>query len=704
MKLKIGTFAHASIVRILALGAMLVPTSSAFSESGVYNPDHSVARMWNELLLESIRNDFARPPIHARNLFHVSIGMWDSWAMYDQYANGYLVTEKAIGVLDVEAARNETISFASYRILQARFAKSPGAGEMLTRYDCLMDELGYDKDFTSTVGSSPAARGNRVAITILFKGLNDNSNEAGGYENQYYEPLNDPLVVPLPGNPDLIDPNRWQPLALDFFVDQSGNVIIGGYPDAIGHEWGQVESFSLNTDDVTVYNRDGFDYWVYFDPGPPAQFGEEYYKWGNEMVTIWSSHLDPADGVLWDISPGAMGNAQIPDPIDYFNDPVGTVSAYCDLLEGGDIGTGRALNPVTGLPYEPQIVPRGDYARILAEFWADGPDSETPPGHWFTILNYVSDHPDFEKRIAGEGNVVNDLEWDVKAYLAMGGCQHDTAIVAWGCKGWYDYIRPVSVLRHLCDLGQCTDPGLDSYDPDGINLRDGLIELVTPETTAPGQRHEHLVGSEGKIAFYTWRGPDYIPDEATTTAGVGWILAENWWPYQRPSFVTPPFAGYVSGHSTYSRSAARLMTNLTGTEFFPGGMGEFECQQNEFLVFEDGPSIDVTLQWATYFDASDQCSLSRIWGGIHAPIDDLPGRYMGEQTAASSWALAVELYGEEPPCPADLNQDGIVDGVDLGIVFGNWGECGVDCIADFNFDGLVDGVDLAFMLSNWGSC
>jgi len=35
------------------------------------------------------------------------------------------------------------------------------------------------------------------------------------------------------------------------------------------------------------------------------------------------------------------------------------------------------------------------------------------------------------------------------------------------------------------------------------------------------------------------------------------------------------------------------------------------------------------LQWATYRDASDQCSLSRIWGGIHPPVDDIPGRELG---------------------------------------------------------------------------
>ena len=93
------------------------------------------------------------------------------------------------------------------------------------------------------------------------------------------------------------------------------------------------------------------------------------------------------------------------------------------------------------------MVPAGDYYRILAEFWADGPDSETPPGHWFTLANFVSDHPLVEKRIGGEGDIIDDLEWDVKLYLTLGGTMHDVAISAWGAKGVYDYIRPVSAIR-----------------------------------------------------------------------------------------------------------------------------------------------------------------------------------------------------------------------------------------------------------------
>ena len=150
----------------------------------------------------------------------------------------------------------------------------------------------------------------------------------------------------------------------------------------------------------------------------------------------------------------------------------------------------------------------------------------------------------------------------------------------------------------------------------------------------------------GKIKLYAWRGPDYVTDPEVDQAGVGWILAERWWPYQRPTFVTPPFAGYVSGHSTYSRAAAEVMTLYTGSEYFPGGKSGFEVKANEFLVFEEGPSVDMTLEWATYRDASDQCSLSRIWGGIHPPADDIPGRLIGMEIGPDAFSLARDYFGE----------------------------------------------------------
>lgn len=619
----------------------------------------SVARQWNELLLSAIRRDFARPTVHARNLFHISMALWDAWAAYDPIADTFLINERA-SALDIQAAREKTISFAAYRVLRARFATSPGALTSLPAFDAQMTALGYDKDFTSTEGHSPAALGNRIAQAVLQFGLNDNSNEAGGYANRHYVPINPALVVKLPGNPTILDPNRWQPLALDYFVDQNGNVIPGSYPPALTPEWGQVTPFALTPADLTIYHRGNFDYWVYHDPGPPPLIGgvgDDYYKWGFEQVAIWSGQLDPTDGVMWDISPASQGNSPLPNPADY--------QTYYDLINGGDTGTGYAVNPVTRQPYQPQIVPRGDFARVLAEFWADGPQSETPPGHWFTILNYVSDHPLFEKRFRGAGPIIDDLEWDVKSYLALGGAVHDVAVSVWGAKGWYDTSRPISAIRFMADRGQCSDPDGPSYHPSGIDLYPSLIEVVTPESAAPGQRHAHLAGREGQIAIRAWKGPTAIHNPQTDVAGVAWILAANWWPYQRPTFVTPPFPGYTSGHSAYSRGAAEVLTLLTGSQYFPGGLGEFHCPRNQFLVFEDGPSVEVTLQWASYYDAADQSALSRIWGGIHPGQDDLPSRQMGAVIGTDAFFYADQFFsGAVGTCVNgnnDLDSDG--DGV-----------------------------------------
>jgi len=217
---------------------------------------------------------------------------------------------------------------------------------------------------------------------------------------------------------------------------------------------------------------------------------------------------------------------------------------------------------------------------------------------------------------------------------------HDSAISAWSAKGWYDYVRPISAIRNMALLGQSTDESLENYNVAGIPLLEGYVEVVDQNDPLRGDESQNI----GKIKLYSWKGPDYIEDESADIAGVDWILAENWWPYQRPTFVTPPFAGFVSGHSTYSRAASEVLTKITGSAFFPGGLGEFIAKQNDFLVFEQGPSVDIKLQWATYRDASDQTSLSRIWGGIHPPADDIPGRLMGEKVANDAFAFAVPYF------------------------------------------------------------
>jgi hypothetical protein len=615
---------------------------------------HSVAREWNEVMMNAIRKDFARPPIQARNLFHVSIAMYDAWAAFDATAKTYFLGKTVGGYTctfnginppaNIVTAREEAISYASYRLLKHRYKFSPAAGEAMKRFDSLFLVLGYDTLKTSADYStgSPAALGNYIAQKLIEFGYQDGSNELFDYGNAYYRPSN-PALDPIKfGDSTIVDPNKWQPITVGTFIDQNGNPIPVKTPPFLCPEWGNVVPFSMTANDRTNYKRSNQNYRVYHDPGPPPMFdtlnplneSTEWYKWAFSMVSVWQSHLDPADTVMWDVSPASVGNVQtLPSTF-------AEMKNFYNMKNGGDIGKGRSVNPKTGQPYVPQIVPRGDYARVLAEFWADGPSSETPPGHWFTILNYVSDHPLFQKRFRGQGAVIDDLEWDVKAYFILGGANHDAAISAWGIKGWYDYVRPISAIRYMADRGQCSDSTLPNYSTKGIRLIPGLIELVQAGDSLAGEGNKNV----GKIKLYTWRGHYYIKDPKVNTAGVGWILAGDWWPYQRPSFVTPPFAGYISGHSTYSRTAAEVMTLLTGDEYFPGGMAEFHAVKNEYLVFEEGPSVDVNLQWATFRDASDQCSLSRIWGGIHPPIDDIPGRKIGMKIGPAAFALAEKYF------------------------------------------------------------
>lgn len=610
----------------------------------------SCARQWNETQLDAIRIDLARPTVTARNLYHVSLAMYDAWATFDLTAHTVLFQENhATGAPDTEAKQNEAISYAAYRMLIERYnyPNSPGWPVTGPKLDQQMADLGYDKDFTDTVGDSPAAIGNRIAAQVIAYGLADNSNEANNYKNQFYVPLNQALIVKLPGNLVMANPNTWQPLALDYFIDQSGNPVPGGSASFLSAEWGKVKPFALTDAVLNIYDKPGTgtDWWVYHDPGPFAHLDgtpEEtaMYQHTFEMVSTWESHLDPTDGVMWDISPNHLGKANPPTSIS----TPAELDAFYDYLGGGDNSTGYTVNPVTGLPYPTQIVPRGDYARCLAEFWADGPTSETPPGHWFTILNYASDQPGLEKRIGGSGPIVSDLEWDVKGYLALGGAMHDSAVSVWGNKGYHDGVRPVSAIRHMASLGQSTDTLDPSYNPQGLPLIPDFCEIITAADTAPGGKMESLAGFEGQIAVRSWRGPDYIANPAIDQAGVGWILGSYWWPYQRPTFVTPPFGGYTSGHSCYSRAGATIMDKFTGSKYFPNGLGTFDCPQNAYLVFEEGPSVDVQMQWVSYYDASDQCSLSRIWGGIHPGIDDIPSRQIGIETGTDAFNKAMKLF------------------------------------------------------------
>lgn len=559
-------------------------------------PTGSIARRWNEQILNSIRRDMPRPGVHARNLFHLSVAMWDAWAVYDTTADPYLSTER-ISSADIAGDRDTAISYAAYRLLMHRYENQTGGATSVACYDAFMDKLGLDPSDTHTDGDDPIAVGNRIGQLVIDSYVDDGANEANNYaDTTGWTSVNNPLIVDQPGT-DVTDPSMFQLLNLAAAETQNGIILSSGVQSYIGAQWGLVTPFAMETPSSGN---------LYHDPGfSPDATSAEMKDWVLDVLRK-DAQLDHTNGDMIDISPGAYGN-----------NPLGT-----------NDGTGHSINPITGAPYAPNLVPRGDFTRVLAEFWADGPKSETPPGHWNVLANFASDARSAEElQVLGEGEPVDRLAWDVKLYLALNGALHDAAITAWGIKREFTASRPITLIRWMAMQGQSSDPNLPSYSPDGLPLEDGVVELITAESSAPGQRHHHLRWFIGEVAVKAWRGEP--GDRANDEGGVDWIRAKEWIPYQRRTFVTPAFPGFISGHSTFSRSGAEVLTAFTGSPWFPGGLGEYTLPANDYLVFENGPSVDVTLQWGTYQDAADQAGQSRIWGGIHIWPDDYIGRELG---------------------------------------------------------------------------
>jgi hypothetical protein len=585
-------------------------TQPALARSVECTPENgwSIARLFNEQALDAIRRDFPAPTTHARNLYHLSAAMWDAWAAYEPDATGVFFEPERTH-LDDGLARDDTIAYAAFRILRSRYERAAfGSKKTLAALNTTMRSLCLDPAIVDSTGVSPAALGNRIAQQILDATVDDGSNERGDYA-AVYSAKNPTLVIAQSGT-ELLDPDHWQPLEFDRAFSQHGQPLPSPIQSYVGPQWGSVTPFALET------GTEGLP----IDPGPPPLFTDpetrsEYVTQAIEVID-YSSRLDPNSGVDVDISPGTLG----------------------DNTLGTNNGAGHTLNPTSGEPYAPNVVAEGDFGRTVAEFWADGPKSETPPGHWNTIANAASDDPSSNHHIAGTRETKDRLEWDVSLYLALNGALHDAAIAAWGAKAYYDSVRPISTIRWLSGNGQSTDPTLRSYSPNGITLVDGLVEVIDETSSAPGGRHEDLRDHVGEIAVLAWQA--HAPGLPETTAGVGWIRGVDWLPYQSDTFVTPAFPGYVSGHSAFSRAAAEVLAAITADPYFPSGLSSWDIE-NGSLKFEQGPSDDIVLQWATYFDAADQAGASRLYGGIHITADDLLGRELGAEVGRAAWAKAL---------------------------------------------------------------
>jgi hypothetical protein len=221
-----------------------------------------------------------------------------------------------------------------------------------------------------------------------------------------------------------------------------------------------------------------------------------------------------------------------------------------------------------------------DQQKMIAEYWADGPGTVRPPGHWDLFAQYVSrrDH---------HGTGQHGIDTDTKMFFALTNAIFDAGIVAWDDKRAYDSVRPITAIRYLFH----------------------------------GQQ------------VLAWAGP---------YQGSRLIDGGDWLPYQPSTFPTPPFPEYASGHSNFSAAGAEILRLATGSDRFgasitlPAGTSRVEPGTV--------PAHDLTLTWPTFTDAANQAGLSRRYGGIHFAQGDLDARGTGRTCADAAWKLAQTYF------------------------------------------------------------
>lgn len=229
-----------------------------------------------------------------------------------------------------------------------------------------------------------------------------------------------------------------------------------------------------------------------------------------------------------------------------------------------------------------------DEQKVLAEFWAGGPTTVSPPGMFIYIW----------KQFMASTLLAHTRGYDYFFYsgLELAINIFEAGRLTWGLKASNMQARPIQEIRRR------------------------------------------------------YRGTSLKKYDGTTISG------ESWVPYQEANFVTPPFADFPSGHSTFSKVFALVMTKwfgdaipstrpinwsdlslicpLFGAETVP--FGKYVIPSKSSLI-EGGvvPAAEITLSWPTWSSMAESAGISRQYGGIHCA-----------SAHTSSVLLATELHNE----------------------------------------------------------
>ena len=529
---------------LLALALALSAVAPAAAQ-----PTNNIVIRWNDAMLDAVAKNPPAPTATTWRMYVMSASMFEAWAAYDDVAVGPVFGDnlRRPPVQRTLENKREAVSQAAYYALSRLYPNQE------PDFLALLNELGYAPTKSKGLGN-PSGLGRRAAEAVFAARANDGSNAANGFapvlSDRYPQPYvavnsANPEAPNAPGGPSF-DPNRWQPLRVPSgtLVDENGVAI--------------------------------------FDNNDPSTYRDQPY-----LTPHWGA-----------VRPFALADgAQFrPSPPPQF----GSLEPYTDAL--GVVTTGDEAYHAQFEEVLSISGALGDVEKCIAEFWADGPRTWTPPGHWNQLAYGISIRDN------------HTLDDDIKMFFALNGGLLDASIAVWECKRHYDLIRPISAIRH------------------------GHFDETITAWAGPNQGIQEILGQEFQpfqlATFLTPPFPEYVSGHSTFSR-VGREILKAY------SGSDAMYDGVTRLHDDYDRD---------GVEDYFGR----HIAEPGVMLIEEGPQETVTLTWNTLLEAAQEAGISRLYGGIHIQDGNLRGQELGSQIGPLAFEKAKSYWTGEAEADGSL--------------------------------------------------
>jgi hypothetical protein len=381
--------------------------------------ESSLVVQWNDAAVKAISHKSRKVTAMARALYLVHQAMYDAWALYDNTARPVIV-DASLKRLANEHTEENKAAAVSQAAFTMLLALFPDYERAGGLFSTTLSDLGYEP--YSSGADTPEAIGFQVAREVLIYRSIDGANSA----KEFLDVTSEKYPEKYKYDKDN-DPNTWQRLTVPTGIvrDETGKAII----DKENLISFQLQRFATpQWGAVEPFALTSGDQ---FRPGPPPMFGSS----------------DPYTD--------ALGQTMTND--EAFRKQVEDIWVMSKNLT--------------------------DEQRTIAEYWSDGPRSETPPGHWNSLAQGIS------------WRDKHSLDDDVKLFFALNAALLDSSIACWDAKRAYNFVRPVTAIHTLFD---------ETWQPFQLStfVTPPFPEYVSGHSTFSSAAAEVLTRFTGREVFY----------------------------------------------------------------------------------------------------------------------------------------------------------------------------------------------------------